>query len=159
MHRLTHVIPDLYDHHIIDAGKQPQFLVLVAFLATFLAARLVAHTIRSGHGIRFVRNVKAGSTHIHHLVPGIILLLVAGYLGVAVDQSRRDIVAILFGIGAALTLDEFALWLHLRDVYWEREGRTSVDAVLITAAILGIFVIGGRFFLEVAKELLTEIPP
>ncbi len=159
MGRVFRMLPDLYDHHIIDAGKQPQFLVLVAFLATFLAARLVAHTIRSGHGIRLVRNVRAGQTHIHHLVPGIILLLVAGYLGVAIDRSRLDIVAILFGIGAALTLDEFALWLHLRDVYWEREGRTSVDAVLITAAIFGIFVIGGRFFLEVAKELLTEIPP
>lgn len=102
----THVIPDLYDHHIIDAGKQPQFLVLVSFLATFLAARLVAHTIRTRRGIRFVRNVKAGQTHIHHLVPGIVLLLVAGYLGVAIERSRLEIVAILFGIGAALTLDE-----------------------------------------------------
>ena len=132
MGRFNHVIPDLYDHHIVDAGKQPQFFVLLSFLVTFLVVRLIAHTIRSGHGIRFVRNVKAGSTHIHHLVPGIILLLVSGYLGVAVDQSRREIVAILFGIGAALTLDEFALWLHLRDVYWEREGRTSVDAVIAT---------------------------
>jgi len=156
---LTHVIPDLYDHHIIDAGKQPRFLVLVAFLATFLAARLVAHTIRTGRGIRFVRNVTAGQTHVHHLVPGIILLLVAGYLGIAIDRSRLEIVAVLFGVGAALTLDEFALWLHLRDVYWEREGRRSIDAVLIAAAIFGIFVIGGRFFLEVAKELLTEVPP
>ena len=159
MGRVLRMLPDLYDHHIIDAGKQPQFLVLVAFLATFLAARLVAHTIRSGHGIRVVRNVRAGQTHIHHLVPGIILLLVAGYLGVAIDRSRLDIVAILFGIGATLTLDEFALWLHLRDVYWEREGRTSVDAALITAAILGIFVIGGQFFLHVAQELLAEGPP
>ncbi len=154
-----HRLPELYEHHIIEAGKQPQFFVLLSFLATFLVARLVAHTIRSGHGIRFVRDVRAGGMHIHHLVPGILLLLVAGYLGVAIDQSRREIVAILFGIGAALTLDEFALWLHLRDVYWEREGRRSVDAVLITAAIFGIFIIGGKFFLEVAKEILTEVPP
>ena len=152
-------LPELYEHHIIEAGKQPQLFVLLSFLATFLVARLVAHTIRTRRGIRFVTNLKAGQTHIHHLVPGIILLLVSGYLGVAVDRSRLEIVAVLFGIGAALTLDEFALWLHLRDVYWEREGRRSIDAVLITAAILGIFVIGGEFFLHVAQDLLTELPP
>ncbi len=154
-----HRLPELYEHHIIEAGKQPQFFVLLSFLATFLVARLVAHTIRTGGGIRFVRNLRAGQTHIHHLVPGILLLLVSGYLGVAIDRSRLEIVAILFGVGAALTLDEFALWLHLRDVYWEREGRRSIDAVLITAAILGIFVIGGQFFLHVAQDLLAEVPP
>jgi len=159
MSRFFHILPNLYDHHIVDTGRQPQFFVLLSFLATFLVVRTIAHTIRSGRGIRFVRNMQAGQTHIHHLVPGIILLLVAGYLGVAIDRSRIEIVAVLFGIGAALTLDEFALWLHLRDVYWEREGRTSVDAVIVTATILGIFVIGGQFFLEVAKELLTEVPP
>ncbi len=159
MHNPFHMLPELYEHHIIEAGKQPQFFVLLSFLATFLVARLVAHIIRSGRGFRFVRDVRAGGTHIHHLVPGILLLLIAGYLGVAIDRSRLEIVAVLFGIGAALTLDEFALWLHLRDVYWEREGRRSIDAVLITAAILGIFVIGGQFFLHVAQELLTELPP
>jgi hypothetical protein len=159
MHRLFHVVPNLYDHHIVDTGREPQFFVLLSFLLTFVVVRTIAHTIRSGRTIHLVRNVKAGQTHIHHLVPGIILLLVAGYLGVAIDRSRLDIVAIVFGIGAALTLDEFALWLHLRDVYWEREGRTSVDAVIVTATILGIFVIGGQFFLEVAKQLLSEIPP
>ncbi len=156
---MFHRLPELYEHHIIEAGKQPQFFVLLSFLATFLVARLVAHIIRSGRGFRFVRDVRAGGTHIHHLVPGIILLLVAGYLGVAVDRSRLEIVAIVFGVGAALTLDEFALWLHLRDVYWEREGRRSIDAVLIAAAIFGIFVIGGQFFLHVAQDLLAEVPP
>lgn len=159
MGRFFRVLPNLYQHHIVDAGKQPQFFVLIAFLATFLVARLVAHIIRTGRGFRFVGDVRAGDTHIHHLVPGILLLLAAGYLGVAIDRSRLDIVAILFGVGAALTLDEFALWLHLRDVYWEHEGRRSVDAVLITAAIFGIFVIGGTFFLDVVKEFFTEMPP
>jgi hypothetical protein len=147
------VLPELYHRHIVDAGKQPQFFVLLAFLTTFVIVRIVTYTMRSGR-IRIIRSVRAGDTHIHHLVPGILLLLVSGYLGVAVDRSRLEIVAIIFGIGAALTLDEFALWLHLRDVYWEREGRRSIDAVIIAATILGIFVLGGQFFVEVAKEIV-----
>ncbi len=152
-HFFFHVLPDLYHRHIVATGKQPQFFVLLSFLTTFVAARGLAYAMRSGR-IRFVRSVRARGTHIHHLVPGILLLLVAGYLGVAIDRSRIEIVAIIFGIGAALTLDEFALWLHLRDVYWEREGRRSIDVVIITATILGIFVIGGEFFIEVAKEIV-----
>jgi hypothetical protein len=152
-HFFFHVLPDLYDRHIVATGKQPQFFVLLSFLTTFVAARGLTYAMRSGR-IRFVRSVRARGTHIHHLVPGILLLLVAGYLGVAIDRSRIEIVAIIFGIGAALTLDEFALWLHLRDVYWEREGRRSIDVVIITATILGIFVIGGEFFIEVAKEIV-----
>jgi hypothetical protein len=152
-HFFFHVLPDLYHRHIVATGKQPQFFVLLSFLTTFVAARGLTYAMRSGR-IRFVRSVRARGTHIHHLVPGILLLLVAGYLGVAIDRSRIEIVAIIFGIGAALTLDEFALWLHLRDVYWEREGRRSIDVVIITATILGIFVIGGEFFIEVAKEIV-----
>lgn len=151
-HFFIDVLPDLYHRHIVAAGKQPQFFVLLAFLTTFVVVRTITYTMRSGR-LRFIRSVRARGTHIHHLVPGILLLLVAGYLGVAVDRSRLEIVAIIFGIGAALTLDEFALWLHLRDVYWEREGRRSIDAVIIAATILGIFVIGGQFFVEVAKEV------
>jgi hypothetical protein len=151
-HFFFNVLPDLYHRHIVAAGKQPQFFVLLSFLTTFVVTRALTYAMRSGR-LRFIRSVKARGTHIHHLVPGILLLLVAGYLGVAVDRSRLEIVAILFGIGAALTLDEFALWLHLRDVYWEREGRRSIDAVIIAATILGIFVLGGQFFVEVAKEI------
>ena len=62
----------------------------------------------------------------------------------------------IFGIGAALTLDEFALWLNLRDVYWEREGRLSVDAVIITVTLLAKFVIGDQFFVEVAREIVRR---
>ena len=151
-HFLVDILPDLYHRHIVAAGKQPQFFVLLSVLITFVVTRALTYAMRSGR-LRFIRSVRARGTHIHHLVPGILLLLVAGYLGVAVDRSRLEVVAIIFGIGAALTLDEFALWLHLRDVYWEREGRRSIDAVIITATILGIFVIGGQFFVEVAREI------
>ena len=60
----------------------------------------------------------------------------------------------LYGAGAALTLDEFALWLNLQDVYWERQGRESIDAVLLFGALLGIGIIGGRFFAAVGREAL-----
>jgi hypothetical protein len=82
-------------------------------------------------------------------VPGIILLLVSGYLGIGLSEHvSENLVAILFGIGAALTLDEFALWLHLEDVYWAKQGRDSIDAVVIMATIIAIGLIGNNFFLD-----------
>ena len=147
------LVPNLYQHHIVDAGKQPQFFVLISFLLTFVTVRLITHGIRSGR-MPFVHNISAGGTHIHHLVPGILLLLITGYIGIALDPARRELLAVFFGIGAALTLDEFALWLQLKDVYWAREGRDSVDAVIIFAVILAIFVVGGGFFVNVLRELV-----
>jgi hypothetical protein len=154
MRRFFDILPDLYERHVVEAGKEPQFLALLAFLATFLFVRFLTHSIRSGRKLPFVRNISAGGTHIHHLVPGIILLLISGYLSAALDPRHRDWLAVLYGIGAALTLDEFALWLNLRDVYWEKEGRRSIDAVIIFATVLGIFLVGGRFFIEVAREAI-----
>jgi hypothetical protein len=145
-------LPELYRVHVIDAGKQPQLLLLVAFLITFLAVRLITHAIRDGRHVRLLHNVNRRGVHIHHLVPGILLLLVTGYLFAALDPRHRDVLAMFFGIGAALTLDEFALWLDLRDVYWEHEGRRSIDAVVVFAAFAGIVLVGGRFFVEVARE-------
>ena len=82
-----------------------------------------------------------GPFHIHHMVFGIIIILVAGYIGISFwdNKNLRFLASALFGIGAALTIDEFALWLFLDDVYWEREGRISVDAVITTEAL---FLIG-----------------
>jgi hypothetical protein len=150
-------LPDIYREHVIDPGRQPQFAVLVAFLVTFVVVRLITYSIRQGWHIPGIRNVSAGGTHIHHLVPGIFLLLVSGYLGAALDPDRREIVALIFGIGAALTLDEFALWLHLEDVYWSEKGRISIDAVIITGTILGIFALGFGFVLDVAREAYRDI--
>lgn len=134
-----------YQHRIVDAGKEGEFLVLASFLLTFVVIRAVTLAIRRGYG-RF-RNVHVAGHHVHHLVPGILILLITGYLAIAVDtQVARRTTAILFGVGAALTLDEFALWLHLEDVYWERRGRRSVDAVLIAAAVGGLILVGPRFF-------------
>jgi hypothetical protein len=143
-----------YQDGVIDSGKQPQFFILLAFILTFLVVRGITHAIRAGRGGRLFRNVSRGGTHIHHLVWGILLLLVTGYLAFAFDPTTaREPLAVLFGIGAALTLDEFALWLNLKDVYWAKEGRRSIDVVVITAMLLGLVVIGLRFWINVGREI------
>ncbi|HEY4579529.1 MAG TPA: hypothetical protein VIG89_00720, partial [Candidatus Acidoferrales bacterium] len=100
--------------------------------------------------------------HIHHLVFGIVLLLAVGYaslMGVgargtsAADRSGR-LLALLFGAGAALTLDEFALWLNLEDVYWSPEGRASIDAIVLFGAVFVIGIWGRQLFGAIARELL-----
>jgi hypothetical protein len=90
----------------------------------------------------------SGGLHIHHLVWGIVTVLLTGFITFAVQPEGFwfDLLAVLFGIGAGLTLDEFALWLHLEDVYWAREGRSSIDAVIVAAAIGGLIVAGAAPF-------------
>jgi hypothetical protein len=100
-------------------------------------------------------NVQVGGTHIHHLVWGILLLLMCGYIAVAIapESPWREVVAVFFGIGTGLTLDEFALWLNLKDVYWQKEGRASIDAVIIAAAISGLLLIGLRGWIDVTTRV------
>lgn len=142
-----------YDRRVIDADKQPQVFILVAFLVTFTIVRVITHAIRDGRWRRVLRNVQTeGGTHVHHLVPGILLLLVSGYLGIGLSPHQpREWVAVLFGIGAALTLDEFALWLHLEDVYWAKEGRQSIDAIVIAVMLGGLAVLGGGFWTDLGR--------
>ncbi len=144
-----------YERHIVDDGKQLQLLILVTFLLTFTAVRIITHAIRAGRWRRVFRNLSSpGGTHFHHLVPGIVLLLVSGYLGIGLeDDGYRVPFAILFGAGAALTLDEFALWLHLQDVYWAKEGRQSIDAIVIVATLIGLGILGSGFWLDVVRAI------
>ena len=152
VNRLGHDLARAYSRHIVDAGKEGEFLVLASFLVTFVIVRLITHAIRADRGP--LRNVSIRGRHIHHLVPGILLLLVTGYLAVAVDsQVGRRTVAIFFGIGAALTLDEFALWVNLRDVYWAREGRRSIDAVIVAASLGGLVLIGSQFWADTGRAV------
>jgi hypothetical protein len=133
-------IGSAYEEAIIDTGNQPLFLMLVAFGVTFGLTRFITHSIRTER-FSWLGNVEAGDTHVHHLVWGIVLLLVSGILAVVV-QPPLEVTGIVFGIGAALTLDEFALWLHLEDVYWSERGRQSIDAVIVFALVTGFMLLG-----------------
>jgi hypothetical protein len=145
-----------YQVHIEAAGKEIHFLILVSFAITFAFIRTSAHMIRAQVSW-WPGNVRTkGGTHVHHLVWGILLILVMGYLGLALDLGSPwlELTAIVFGIGMGLTLDEFALWLNLEDVYWEHKGRQSIDAVVIAASLLGISLLGLWFWIDVYEAFL-----
>jgi len=133
-------IGSTYQEVIVDRGEQPALLMLIAFGATFGITRFITHSIRSQR-FSWLKDTEAGDTHIHHLVYGICLLLISGVLAIIVEPPP-EVSAVIFGIGAALTLDEFALWLHLSDVYWSEQGRESIDAVIVFAIVSGFMVIG-----------------
>lgn len=128
--------------NIIEPGKLPLLLALASFVLTFVITRVIVRLIRAGKGP--FGNVKAGGLHIHHVVPGVVLMVVGGFGAVASSRYGFDasLSAVLFGIGAGLVLDEFALVLHLDDVYWTEAGRQSVEVVVVTAALVGL-VLGG----------------
>jgi hypothetical protein len=138
-----------------DSRRLSQLLTLTSFLITFAIIRAITHLQR----LNLLPNQQNTILHIHHLVPGIILILISGYIGISFwpIHKLRQFMAILFGIGAALTIDEFALWLYLRDVYWARQGRDSVDAIVFVLLILGIvFLISEAHDHMWAKRLLKK---
>ncbi|MFJ3301865.1 hypothetical protein ACIPSA_01855 [Streptomyces sp. NPDC086549] len=128
--------------NIVEPGKLPLLLALTAFVLTFVITRVITRLIRAGRGP--FGNVQAGGLHIHHVVPGVLLTVGGGFGSVASDGRGFGAVlsAVLFGAGAGLVLDEFALILHLNDVYWTEEGRKSVEVVVLTAALVGLFLAG-----------------
>ena len=130
------------------SGRGTAFLVLASFVVTFLFIRTSARLIRNPKVTWWPGNVEAGGVHIHHLVWGISLVLIAGFLGFAANLENPwwHVSAIAFGIGAGLTIDEFALWLYLRDVYWSEQGRLSVDAAVIATAFALLVVLGTKPF-------------
>jgi hypothetical protein len=128
-----------YDTYIYDEGKQALFLVLASFLIAFALARLYTRLARIyGWGSGSI-----GGVHVHHAVPGLVLALTAGMLSFTQWGSgspQLEVLAILFGVGAALILDEWALIFRLADVYWSKEGRSSIDAVIIGTLLAGILL-------------------
>ncbi|MFI1012443.1 hypothetical protein [Streptomyces sp. NPDC020965] len=141
-----------FSANIVEPGKLPTLLALASFVLTFLITRTVTRLIRAGRGP--FRDVTPGGVHIHHVVPGVVLTVVGGFG--AVGSGRHGLTAavcaILFGIGAGLVLDEFALIVHIDDVYWTEEGRQSVEVVIVAAA-LALLVLSG--FSPLGVDTLT----
>jgi hypothetical protein len=144
-------IKDLYGKHFGDRRKERRLLSTGSFFVTFASVRTITHAIRAERGP--FRNITPGGRHIHHMTFGITGLLVVGYLwmleiGVVEGRWASRVTAMAFGSGAALTLDEFALWLNLEDDYWTSQGRESIDAVALFGSLLVLSSIGRGFVRE-----------
>ena len=149
----------LYRRHFRDPRRERMFIASLGFFVTFALTRLTTHHLRDNAN---AAGLLIGGTHVHHLVWGIVLLLVVGYLSMiqpgAGDEAAAHrygrVTSALFAVGAALTLDEFALWLNLRDVYWASEGRASIDAVMLFGALVSVGLWGGPFVRAVGRQAL-----
>ena len=168
-----------YQHVLADTGRAPAVWMLAGFLVTFFVTRGITrriHARATAHEPdgqqqapaaprRGLSDIYIGGVHIHHQVWGILLVLATGLLEFRYTPQApwAEVLAALFGAGAALTLDEFALWFNLHDVYWTKSGRKSIDAVLIAGA-LGVVLLtqaspvgtaSGGSALAIAGYLLT----
>jgi hypothetical protein len=145
----------LYFKHFGDRRKERQLFSTGSFFLTFAAVRGITHAIRAERGP--FRNITPGGRHIHHMTFGITGLLTVGYLwlleiGIKEDRLSSRVTAAAYGSGAALTLDEFALWLNLEDDYWTKQGRESIDAVVIFGSLLTLSVLGKGFLTELLRD-------
>jgi hypothetical protein len=149
----------LIHERIPDRPRRRLFLAAVSFFITFLFVRLLVMSIT--HHVGPFGWVMVGGRHIHHLVWGILLLLITGYLmlaefGIAGTPGSifvSRLISILFGMGAALTLDEFALWLDLDpQAYWTHQGRASIDAVVLFGALLAVGAWGAPLWTKRAQK-------
>jgi hypothetical protein len=146
-----------------DPRRERMFVGSVTFFGGFGAARAITHAIRRGLGP--FRNLSVGGRHLHHLVFGIGGLLGIGYLwlllvGTDPVRQRRASTATAagFGVASAMTLDEFALWLNLQDVYWAKQGRQSVDDDAAVGSLLSIGIWGAPFLRDLTRELRKLLP-
>jgi hypothetical protein len=123
----------------LDARQRAALLSWLGFTGTFAAVRGLTYSIRSGKGP--FRNLSVGGEHLHHYMWGIAMLAGVGAIAVHGEDSRRKhpAVATSYGSGLALIVDEFALLLDLRDVYWARQGRVSVDLGIGGVALAGSY--------------------
>jgi hypothetical protein len=152
-------VAEMFHQHVRDRPRRRLFLAAVGFFLTLGLARAMAYA--AGRNIGPFHYIYIRGTHVHHLVWGILLLLAVGFcwlieVGTGTKASSlfaSRLMSLLYGVGAALTLDEFALWLHLEDkVYWTREGRASLEAILVFAAALLIGIWGRDFFKALGRE-------
>jgi hypothetical protein len=139
------IFSDFWNRQILANQKQGLFLVLVGFILSFAFIRMSTRLMRSPRVPWWPGSVVSDSgVHLHHLVFGIVTMMISGALGFTAlgDSPLTEICAFVFGVGAGLTIDEFALWVYLDDVYWAEEGRSSIDATVIAAAGMMLVLLG-----------------
>lgn len=154
-----HRVSQIYREQLSNPRRERQLMASVGFLTAFTVVRVITHAIRAGRGP--FRNLAIGGRHLHHLVFGIAGLLGTGYLWLVqlgtgmpgCSRAGSRAASLAYGASSAITLDEFALWLNLEDVYWARQGRESVDAVVLFGAVLSIGLWGRPFFRELIREV------
>jgi hypothetical protein len=142
-------ISDFWNDQVVGEENEGVFLVLAGFILSFAFIRMSTRIMRSPRFAWWPGSVVSDSgVHIHHLVFGICLMIAAGTFGFAFYNVSPwfEISAALFGVGVGLTIDEFALWVHLDDVYWSEEGRRSIDATVIAAAGMLLVLFGAEPF-------------
>jgi hypothetical protein len=139
-----------YRGHFQEHRRERLFLSTVGFFGAFGTARAITHAIKAGKGPFGNIGGGSGGPHIHHMTFGIGALLIIGYLwtleigtGRHPSPAASRATSLLYGAGAALTLDEFALWLNLEDDYWTEKGRESIDAVVFFGLLLALGALGG----------------
>jgi hypothetical protein len=146
----------------VSTRENSLFNLLTSFAATFILVRSVTYGLRGRPSVGPFRNMRVGRRHVHHYVPGIVIAFIAGTAAIlSRDERLEPILAVPFGVGMGLTLDESALLLELEDVYWSREGLLSVQITLTVMAMLGALALGLRF-LRRGEELVlapADAPP
>jgi hypothetical protein len=164
---LSHFAPrrdlgSLYAKHFADPCQERRFLSTVGFFGAFTTVRVITHSIRDGKGP--FRNITPGGRHVHHMTFGIIGMIITGTLwinevGTGAQTSRRAsrVTSTIFGMGVALTLDEFALWLNLQDDYWTKQGRESIDAVAVYGS-LAVLALNSRSLLGDLAHIVRLSP-
>ncbi|MBW8058883.1 MAG: hypothetical protein FVQ78_00835 [Solirubrobacterales bacterium] len=139
------ILTKFWNNQIVANDNQAIFMVLVGFLLSFALIRMSTRLMRSPRAPWWPGSVVSdGGVHLHHLVFGIVTMMIAGTVGFTLfgESPWFEISAFFFGVGAGLTLDEFALWVYLDDVYWAKEGRSSIDATVIAAAGMVLIMLG-----------------
>ncbi|MCU1677115.1 MAG: hypothetical protein JWM93_1873 [Frankiales bacterium] len=145
----------VYDEEV-DRTHRSLLVAWVAFGVTFGLLRLLTYAIH--HGVGPFGDISIGGAHLHHYVWGIGLLMLVGLVSLIVDTpAYNPWLGLAYGIGCALVIDEFALLLDLRDVYWSAEGRISVDAALLVMVVLGVYVTASAFWRRASREVASSV--
>lgn len=141
---IASIFSEFWDR-ISEHELQGLYLVLIGFILSFGFIRMSTRLMRSPKVPWWPGSiVSEGGVHVHHLVFGIVTMMISGAAGFASlgDSPWLEICAFAFGVGAGLTIDEFALWVYLEDVYWAEEGRSSIDATVLAAAAMMLALLG-----------------